>query len=675
VSKLRATRDLHANHAIPGKAVTGVTCSREASRCVRQPSGALSAFLVYDVLAETAPNPQEIRVTSKTVSPLTAIQLVASLFLVAAMGCGGSSSGKDAAGAQTEDAPEGQGGSGGVVLGNGGFVGSSGGAVVGGGGTVASGGIVQGSGGGAGGQAGAGSGGVGSGGITGTGGAIVTCGEPGFTCCAGNACNGGGCCVAGICMAQGGTCVGLGGGVCSAGACGTCGGPGLPCCGADPGTGSCTSANTKCNSGTCSKCGELGLACCAGPTGGSAGVCNSAETICSNNLCVPCGTPGTACCQGSLCAGTGCCYNNLCLGENTACGATAGTCQAGRCSGCGNAAQPCCTSASASTCYDGLLCKGGTCTSCGNSGEACCLATSTVGQCKAGTACTSGGSDGVCARCGTLGDICCAGSTCSDGCCSGGRCLSSSGGCATGSPDGGGAADAPVSQCATGGAPCSALARFTGTQILDGKDDEFCTIPSFELTFANAVKVNEYNTVGGRTYPERVVARVAWDEAGIHAFIRVDDTIFTPAASTALWNGDGVELMFSSSTAVTGLTSVDTNTLHIIASPPNVQSSKDTASTGNQTALPSTQFFAGSDTTGYWVELNLPWPGTAPTANAQIKFDMQLNSADGPMKSSDSQVRDAQAILYQASATTTSCASTIYPFCDDRVWCTTTLQP
>jgi hypothetical protein len=64
-------------------------------------------------------------------------------------------------------------------------------------------------------------------------------------------------------------------------------------------------------------------------------------------------------------------------------------------------------------------------------------------------------------------------------------------------------------------------------------------------------------------------------------------------------------------------------------------------------------------------------------ASAQIKFDMQLNSADGPMKSSDSQVRDAQAILYQGTATTTSCTSTsaIYPFCDDRVWCTTTLQP
>jgi hypothetical protein len=65
-----------------------------------------------------------------------------------------------------------------------------------------------------------------------------------------------------------------------------------------------------------------------------------------------------------------------------------------------------------------------------------------------------------------------------------------------------------------------------------------------------------------------------------------------------------------------------------------------------------------------------------PTASSQIKFDMQLNVADGVTKSSDLYVRDAQAILYQGTATsTTSCGSTIAPFCDDRIWCTTTLQP
>jgi hypothetical protein len=228
--------------------------------------------------------------------------------------------------------------------------------------------------------------------------------------------------------------------------------------------------------------------------------------------------------------------------------------------------------------------------------------------------------------------------------------------------------------------PCSAIAHFTGTQVVDGKDDEFCNIPSFELNFTNAAVVNVYNTSSSstKTYSERAVSRVAWDAKGIHAFIRVYDTTFTPATSIELWNGDGVELMFSSSTAVTGLTSYDTNTFHVIASPPLAQSSKDSASTGTQTALPTSAYATGSDTTGYWIELNLPWPGTAvPAAGSQIKFELQLNSADGPAGLYDSYVRDAQAIFTQGTVTSTTCASStlIYPFCDDRVWCTTTLQP
>jgi hypothetical protein len=217
----------------------------------------------------------------------------------------------------------------------------------------------------------------------------------------------------------------------------------------------------------------------------------------------------------------------------------------------------------------------------------------------------------------------------------------------------------------------------TGPQILDGKDDEFCDIPSFELNFTNAAKVLEYNTTGG-SYPERAVARVAWDDAGLHAFVRVYDTTVTPATSlSTIWNGDGVELLFSSSTSVTGLTSVDTNTLHVLFSPaatPLAATSKDTATSGTETALATSAYAAGSDGTGYWVEFNLPWPGVAPTAGSQIQFDMQLNVADGVTKTSDSYTRDAQAILYQATVTTTSCGLTIAPFCDDRIWCTTTLQ-
>lgn len=585
----------------------------------------------------------------KSSSPVVRSTLFACLCLIA-VGCAASK--KDSGGTSTTtDTSTTASGQGGIISSTGG---SGQGGIISGGGGVGGNGVID-------------------GGLVSKADAGAACGDPGFACCAGNSCNGGGCCVAGICMGEGGTCATLGGGACAAGACGACGGLGFACCTSTSGgsNATCTAPNTICTGGTCERCGAVGYSCCASGVGG-AGVCEP-NTLCgANNKCVACGIPGAPCCPGDTCSG-GCCYANTCVAENGACGSNAGTCQAGRCSGCGNASQPCC---SKDTCYGGLLCKSGTCNPCGSSGEACCPASSTSGQCKAGLACVGNGAEAVCARCGGAGDYCCAGRTCSSGCCSltTNRCVADTSAC--GSLDGGAGGDGPMSQCATGGSPCSALAHFTGTQVLDGKDDEFCAIPSFELTFPSAAKVNEYNGAGG-PYRERAVARVGWDATGIHAFIRVYDSTFTPAqAADSLWNGDGVELMFSSSKDVTGLTSSDANTLHVMISPPNAASVKDYSSSGTPTPLPAANFVTGSDTTGYWVELNLPWPGPAPTASAQIKFDMQLNAADGVSKNGDGQIRDAQAVYYQAAAPASSpCGSTVYPFCDDRVWCTTTLQP
>ena len=347
--------------------------------------------------------------------------LFAGAFLASVQGCGGSS--------------------------NGGGGGNDGGAAVGSGGIVLTG---------AGGGAGIGAldapAAQGNGGIVGTGGmggssadggigadvnATPVCGQLGTLCCDGNSCTGGGCCVLGICMAQGSTCATLGG-VCSAGSCGNCGSPGQSCCGANPATGVCTSSGTICSAGTCTTCGELGKRCCASASGG-AGTCNGPNATCSgDNLCVACGTPGSSCCPGNQCDSPGCCYNNVCTAEGSTCGASGGTCQAGHCSACGGASQPCC----ANVCYGGLLCKGGTCTGCGGLGQSCC-AGSAATACQTGMACT--GSGGVCSTCGNPGDMCCAGNTCNAGCCSGGVCLApGTGTCPSGSPDGGMQVDAPM---------------------------------------------------------------------------------------------------------------------------------------------------------------------------------------------------------------------------------------
>jgi len=353
------------------------------------------------------------------------------------LGCGGSSSGLGDGSIQPSTYDSGALGSGGIpgTGGEGGILGNADSGVGDDSGHVPDAGGVPGTGG-AGaipGNGGAlGSGGTGAGGSGPKDGGEATCGDPGFPCCGASQCNGGGCCVSGICMAPGGLCVGLGGGTCNAGACGACGGLGLPCCGADPSKGSCTAPATQCNAGFCAKCGDLGSACCAGPSGG-AGTCTGAGILCNNNLCVACGLPGTACCPGNQCTSPACCSGNMCIGENAACGTASGTCQAGRCSGCGASGQACCAT---NLCYDGLSCKNGSCSSCGHTGESCCPAGGTpaggmIDRCQAGTACMANGSDTLCARCGGLGDICCAGDACAEGCCSGGRCLAVSGACPT----------------------------------------------------------------------------------------------------------------------------------------------------------------------------------------------------------------------------------------------------
>ena len=287
--------------------------------------------------------------------------------------------------------------------------------------------------------------------------------------------------------------------------------------------------------------------------------------------------------------------------------------------------------------------------------------------------------------CGGLDQPCCAGSSCNGGCCAGGRCAakSSDGTCPSVVDAGnGGQPDAPQNNCTSAIAtPCTGLPAFTGSQTVDGNDQEFCSVPSFELNFNNAAsdggKVKVYN--GTTTnYPERAVARVAWDATGIHAFIHVIDPTYTPATSLdTIYNADGIELLFTTTTSgLSGETSKDSSqSMHVIVSPPFAARSKASGTNGTQEALPAGQFSASAEKGGYKVELQLPWPGTPPTAGSQIKFDMELNAADGISTNGDLGPRDAQAILYLGSDPGGSpCAGELFPYCDDRLWCSTTLQ-
>lgn len=139
----------------------------------------------------------------------------------------------------------------------------------------------------------------------------------------------------------------------------------------------------------------------------------------------------------------------------------------------------------------------------------------------------------------------------------------------------GGASDAPISTGDAGGGSCfgvssvdpckSGIPKFTGTQTVDGAGSEFCGLPYFVLNAQNAAKVLNPNAVPVSQF-ETATVRVAWDAAGFHAFVEVQDasvqTVNMVDANQAIgksYLGDSIELFLSSSNNVTGLTSSDSN--------------------------------------------------------------------------------------------------------------------
>jgi hypothetical protein len=80
--------------------------------------------------------------------------------------------------------------------------------------------------------------------------------------------------------------------------------------------------------------------------------------------------------------------------------------------------------------------------------------------------------------------------------------------------------------------------------------------------------------------------------------------------------------------------------------------------------------------TGYTIELQLPWPGgSAPTPGSTIRFDMALNSADSTFGGL-SDMRDGQLLYHFETVANSTCQGTdTQAYCDDRVWCATTVAP
>ncbi len=425
----------------------------------------------------------------------------------------------------------------------------------------------------------------------------------------------------------------------------------------DPGRGICVQCamNNDCSTGQTCISNQCIVGCQQSSDCGTGEVCDTSTGKCAG------------CAADSDCdTGTQHCVHNIC---RTTCDSDEACKPQGML--CDTADSACVMCKADSDCPASFFCEDGTCKAdlC-DATQAMCLGTTLV-------PCTANGngwgpvsncpSDKPCTAYGSVAS--CGGSTATDG--------------GVLPPDDGGLSGACTTATLN---PCTTISKLVGTQTLDGKDDDLCQVPSFQFGASNAAKVNNYNNVP-LTQFETVTGRVAWSSAGFSAFFDVADTsvqtvnMADPSqAISKTYQGDSLEIMIASSNNVTGLTGTDNNTLHVIipANGPAVSvktSNSGGASSGTPTALPAGQYKQSVTSTGYAIEVQLPWPGGAPNSGTQVRFDLGLNSADGTFGTVDD-MRDGQLLYYvgTVAGTSTCQGSDTVPFCDDRTWCTTSLQ-
>jgi hypothetical protein len=345
----------------------------------------------------------------------------------------------------------------------------------------------------------------------------------------------------------------------------------------------------------------------------------------------------------------------------------------------------------------------------------CDITTSVCMQCKVLTDCPASSycSAGMCepdicdateSMCAGVGVVSCnaagSGWESSAQCPTGVTCVASAGKASCGGlyPDGGGAYDGGGACTSATVDPCTTISKYIGTQVVDGNGDDFCSIPSFQLDYKTAAATGRAINYHGAAEDRKEVltGRVAWGPDGLHGYFDVTDpevqTVNMLDPTQALispFYGDSIEIHFSSSNTVTGLTTKDTNTMHVVipANGPAISMKADNKNgtgpvMGVPTELAKAVYAQKATATGYAIEVLLPWPpGGSPTSGSAVRFDLVLNSAD-KNTGGVTDMRDGQLIYRVVGLADPGAASPcnygsndgVVPWCDDRTWCETKLQ-
>lgn len=227
---------------------------------------------------------------------------------------------------------------------------------------------------------------------------------------------------------------------------------------------------------------------------------------------------------------------------------------------------------------------------------------------------------------------------------------------------------------------------------MDGAPDEFCDVPGQALDASNWVHPFFFHGASASDIHEKATVRVAASADGLRIHVHVTDaTVFVSTDPLTLHEGDSIEVYAAGFVPTHGDFdgTVDIGARHIILAPPSGPGFGaralvwDSTCPGTPSPQPlDTSFFAGRLVADGWeLELALPWsfltaPATTPpSSGAQVGFTLALNAQDDAAAGG----RQVQAFLgYQTIGSSPSCAACTKtegePFCDDRTWCTPTLQ-
>ena len=277
-----------------------------------------------------------------------------------------------------------------------------------------------------------------------------------------------------------------------------------------------------------------------------------------------------------------------------------------------------------------------------------------------------------------------------DGDCTDGQSCSSAGACLSTSVISPAADSGPVDA----GPPdyCQRIPPFTGTQVVDGHDDELTSLP---LIFYGCMALVSWDDHSVAPDCLDTSARVGWSAKGVHLYFHVvyeTGTVMVPEAGEALYDGDDFELFLKSNASVTGPYGggSDPGALQILVAPDlhDPRAGSFTSAGYVDAGVPPASTFAvhldtdAGGATGYAIEYFIPWSMISapsdplPAAGGRIDFDFALDYRQRDL-TIDSEPR-YQLLLSSngnVSNNPTCSGQTPVPSCDDRTWCTPTLLP